>query len=72
MDHKDGMLGEMAHLAGEVTEVAVAAQAAGQAAGLRLLAAEMQALAHLMPGMAGVAHAPTDAEIEAYFDNMPV
>jgi hypothetical protein len=68
MDHKDGMLGEMAHLAVEVTEVAVA----GQAAGLRLLAAEMQALAHLMPGMAGVPHAMTDAEIEADFDNMPV
>jgi hypothetical protein len=68
MDHKETMLEGMTHLAGEMTEVAVA----GQAAGLRLLAAEMQALAHLMPGMAGVPHAMTDAEIEADFDNMPV
>lgn len=68
MDHKDSMLGDMAHLAGEMTEVAVA----GQAAGLRLLAAEMQALAHLMPGLAGAQHVASDAEIEADFDNMPV
>jgi hypothetical protein len=38
--------------------------------GLDLLLAEMRALAALMPGEAD--HTPTDAEIEAGFDNMPV
>lgn len=63
-------LDKMAHLAEEMTEAAVA----GQAAGLRLLAAEMEALASLMPGRGGAAHhhAPDQAEIEADFDNMPV
>jgi hypothetical protein len=63
-------LDHMAHLAGEMTEVALA----GQAVGLRLLAAEMEALAHLMPGSSDTNLAPsaTDAEIEADFDNMPV
>ena len=61
-------LGQMAHLAGELTEVAVA----GQAAGLRLLQAEMQALMSLVPGLQGVAPAHTQAEVEADFDNMPV
>lgn len=61
-------LGQMAHLAEEMTEVALA----GQAAGLRLLQAEMQALMTLVPGM-GQGEATTDqAEIEADFDNMPV
>lgn len=63
-------LDHMAHLAEEMTEVALA----GQAVGLRLLAAEMEALAHLMPGSSeAVLPSPaTDAEIEADFDNMPV
>lgn len=38
--------------------------------GLELLLAEMRALAALMPGEDS-SH-PTDAEIEAGFDNMPV
>jgi hypothetical protein len=38
--------------------------------GLDLLLAEMRALAALMPGKA---HSlPTDSEVEASFDNMPV
>lgn len=41
-----------------------------QGQGLELLLAEMRALATLMPG-AQVQH-PTEAEIEASFDNMPV
>lgn len=63
-------LDHMAHLAGEMTEVALA----GQAVGLRLLAAEMEALVHLMPGASDASLLPsaTDAEIEADFDNMPV
>lgn len=78
MTKTDNALEQMAHLVGEVTEVSIA----GQAAGLRLLAAEMQALAQMMPGMAGpglgpglgagLDHSPTYAEIEADFDNMPV
>lgn len=72
---------QMAHLMGEMTEAALA----GQAAGLKLLAAEMQALSHMLPTMAGGTEAaapageaatkpegPTDAEIEAGFDNMPI
>jgi hypothetical protein len=60
---------QMAELAAEMTEVMVA----GQTAGLRILAAEMQALTQLMPGLAHPAgEGPTDAEIEAEFDNMPV
>jgi hypothetical protein len=38
--------------------------------GLELLLAEMRALAALMPGEAG--DQPTEAEVEAGFDNMPV
>ncbi len=64
----DSALDQMAHLAGEMTDVVIA----GQSAGLRLLAAEMQALAAMLPGMAEPAPAQTDAEIEADFDNMPV
>lgn len=61
-------LEEMAKVAGEVT----AATLAGQAAGLGLLLAEMQALAQMMPG-APVPLAERDqAEVEADFDNMPV
>lgn len=60
---------QMAELAAEMTDVMVA----GQTAGLRILAAEMQALTQLMPGLAHPAgEGPTDAEIEAEFDNMPV
>ena len=38
--------------------------------GLELLLAEMRALAALMPGEDS--RLPTDAEIEAGFDNMPI
>jgi hypothetical protein len=41
-----------------------------QQQGLRLLLAEMRALAVLLPCAA--AHPPSDAEVEAQFDNMPV
>ncbi|MFN3992395.1 MAG: hypothetical protein ACK4IU_05750 [Tabrizicola flagellatus] len=41
-----------------------------QQQGLELLLAEMRALATLIPGKDK--HQPTDAEIEAGFDNMPV
>jgi hypothetical protein len=71
MENHQGTIDQMAYFAGEVTEVALATQAAG----LRLLAAEMQALAQMMPGLnAGIetAEPATDAEIEADFDNMPV
>jgi len=62
---------QMVHLAEEMTEAAVA----GQAVGLQILAAEMQALTQIMPGMTQAlqAHVPqSDTEIEAEFDNMPV
>lgn len=61
---------KMTNLAGEMAEVA----AAGQAVGLQILAAEMEALSQVIPGLAGAQpdHAATDAEIEANFDNMPV
>ncbi|WP_149586975.1 hypothetical protein [Tabrizicola flagellatus] len=48
----------------------VAAGIAVQQQGLELLLAEMRALAALMPGEDS--RLPTDAEIEAGFDNMPV
>ena len=53
----------MAHLAAEMTEAVVL----GQAKGLRLLLAEMQALTQVLPGRAqsDVAHQTSDAEIEA-------
>ena len=60
----------MAHLAGEMTEAAMM----GQASGLRLLFAEMQALTQVLPGRS-TAEADlraADTEIEADFDNMPV
>jgi hypothetical protein len=41
-----------------------------QQQGLDLLLAEMRALSALLPGEAS--HLPTDAEVEAGFDNMPV
>jgi hypothetical protein len=41
-----------------------------QQQGLDLLLAEMRALAALLPGEASPL--PTDAEVEAGFDNMPV
>jgi hypothetical protein len=58
---------------GEMTEVALA----GQAVGFKILAAEMEALSHVIPGLVGaepqaVVEGRTDAEIEADFDNMPV
>lgn len=48
----------------------VAAGMALQHQGLQLLLAEMRALAALMPGERS--HSPSDAEIEADYDNMPV
>jgi hypothetical protein len=64
---------QVAHLMGEMTEVALA----GQAVGLKILAAEMEALSHVIPRLVGaepqaVVEGRTDAEIEADFDNMPV
>jgi hypothetical protein len=41
-----------------------------QTQGLELLLAEMRALASLMPGEDS--RLPTDAEVEAGFDNMPI
>lgn len=63
-------LDAMAHLAGEMTEAALM----GQAGGLRLLLAEMQALTQVMPGGAPTEtmRAATDDDTEADFDNMPV
>ena len=64
---------QVAHLMGEMTEVALA----GQVVGLKILAAEMEALSHGLPGLVGAepqagVGCRTDAEIEADFDNMPV
>ena len=64
---------KVAHLMGEMTEVALA----GQVVGLKILAAEMEALSQLMPVLVGAepqagVEGRTDAEIEADFDNMPV
>jgi hypothetical protein len=69
MAHTMG-LDAVAHLAGEMTDAAMV----GQAIGLRLLFAEMQALTQVMPGRAPLdaGHMAADAEIEADFDNMPV
>lgn len=69
-------LTEVAGLMGEAVEAA----AAGQAMGLALLRAEMEALSQVMPGAAApedaaeaeARHAAEEAEIEAGFDNMPV
>ncbi len=58
----------MAKAAGEVTAAAIA----GQAAGLGLLLAEMQALAQMMPGSPASVPERDQAEVEADFDNMPV
>ena len=41
-----------------------------QQQGLELLLAEMRALSELIPGQD--THLPTDAEVEAGFDNMPI
>ncbi len=64
------MIEKMTDLAGEMAEVA----AAGQAVGLQILAAELEALGQVIPGLAVAepGHRATDAEIEANFDNMPV
>ena len=67
--NKTDPIDQMTQLVDEMTHVVVA----GQAAGLEILAAEMQALTHLMPGLAAApGTGPSDAEIEAEFDNMPV
>jgi hypothetical protein len=52
----------------EVLEAGIALQAEG----LKLLLAEMQALATLIPPGKPASAAETDASIEAGFDNMPV
>lgn len=76
-DHDPSALEAMARAAGEATAAAMA----GQAAGLNLLWAEMQALARMMPGAAAeppaepedeAARRQAEAETEANFDNMPV
>ncbi|NBE08766.1 hypothetical protein [Paragemmobacter ruber] len=67
---------DMAALVGEAVE----AMAAGQAMGLALLRAEMEALAHVLPPAARAPGAAADeararddeAAREAGFDNMPV
>ena len=69
-------LTDMAGLMGEAVEAA----AVGQAMGLALLRAEMEALSKVMPGadepedaaQAEARHAAEEAEIEQGFDNMPV
>ena len=69
-------LTDIAGLMGEAVEAA----AAGQAMGLAVLRAEMEALSKMMPGavseedaaQAEARHAAEEAEIEAGFDNMPV
>lgn len=69
MEKHDTPIEQMAQIASEVTGVMVA----GQTVGLQILAAEMQALTQLMPGMTQSAgDAPSDAEIESDFDNMPI
>ena len=55
-------------LVGMVTEMAVETQAAG----LRLLEAELRALVQIVPGTQGDGPVPSQAEVEAGFDNMPV
>jgi len=57
-------LGHKAHLAEDMAGAALV----GQTMGLQLLAAEMQALACILPGHT----APSEDEIEDDFDNMPV
>jgi len=71
---KKDMVG-MAGLMGEAVE----AMAASQALGLALLKAEMDALAHLMPGHVADGGAEDEARrvaeeaaVEAGFDNLPV
>lgn len=72
----DRDLKAMAGLMGEAAE----ALAAQQALGLAVLKAELDALAHLLPGAvaaeteaeAEARRATETAEIEAGFDNMPV
>ena len=63
-------LDTMAHLASEMTEAVMA----GQATGLRLLFAEMEALTQVLPGhpLTEAERAAAEAETEAEFDNMPV
>jgi hypothetical protein len=69
MEKRETPIEEMAALATTLTD----AMTLGQAAGLAILAAEMEALTHLMPGLAHpAATGPSEAEIEADFDNMPV
>ena len=71
--------GRAAKYAGVVKKMNAAA-AAGQAMGLAVLRAEMEALSKVMPGamseedaaQAEARHAAEEAEIEAGFDNMPV
>lgn len=60
--------GEGADLMQLATEMMVAAQAAG----VQVLEAEIKALAQAMPGGEQVDPLPTEAEVEAGFDNMPV
>lgn len=60
-----------------VVDGMAAAALIGQTMGLQILAAEMEVLSHLVPGMASEhaedrTDAEIDAEIEAGFDNMPI
>lgn len=73
-------LTDMAALAGEAVEAMAAGAAVAQAAGLAVLKAEMDALAHVLPG-GGPEESAEEAEarklteqaaLEEGFDNMPV
>lgn len=57
----------------DLTKIATDLAVATQTATLRLLEAEMQALAHLMPGAIPAQQPlPTEEEVEQGFENMPV
>lgn len=57
----------------EITRIATELTVATQTAALRLLEAEMQALAQMMPGAPNAAQPlPTEDEVEQGFENMPV
>jgi hypothetical protein len=66
MNH-DGKDDKGAQLAAEVARFAQE----GQAAGLRLLLAEMQALAQVMPG-AVAPHLAEEPQCNGVFDNLPI
>ena len=58
----------------DLTRIATELTVVTQTATLRLLEAEMRALAHMLPGAGRTAQQPlpTDEEVEQGFENMPV